>query len=139
MAVFECIPRHSLVSISLYKRYFLFLIVHGFLTVTVSSGITSAIVPVSKMCSSTWISFTKTCILDSARASSSSSITLQQSTQRLHLLPDIYCGQRASWQCGGASTNWPISSSFSEEVLVWADSKAGFRNHIRYAKSMCYR
>ncbi|KAF8606373.1 DUF221-domain-containing protein [Ceratobasidium sp. AG-I] len=46
MAVFECIPRHSLVSISLYKRYFLFLIVHGFLTVTVSSGITSAIVPI---------------------------------------------------------------------------------------------
>ncbi|KAG9089597.1 hypothetical protein FRC06_001468 [Ceratobasidium sp. 370] len=46
MAVFECIPRHSLVSISLYKRYFLFLLVHGFLTVTVSSGLTSAIVPI---------------------------------------------------------------------------------------------
>ncbi|QRV93773.1 tranport-associated late exocytosis protein [Ceratobasidium sp. AG-Ba] len=46
MAVFECIPRHSLVSISLYKRYFLFLVVHGFLTVTVSSGLTSAIVPI---------------------------------------------------------------------------------------------
>ncbi|KAG8744488.1 hypothetical protein FRC10_010053 [Ceratobasidium sp. 414] len=46
MAVFECIPRHSLVSISLYKRYFLFLLVHGFLTVTISSGLTSAIVPI---------------------------------------------------------------------------------------------
>ncbi|CAE6446736.1 unnamed protein product [Rhizoctonia solani] len=46
MAVFECIPRHSLVSISLYKRYYLFLVVHGFLTVTFASGIVSAIVPI---------------------------------------------------------------------------------------------
>lgn len=46
MAVFECIPRHSLVSISLYKRYFLFLLVHGFLTITLTSGITATIVPI---------------------------------------------------------------------------------------------
>ncbi|KAG8729091.1 hypothetical protein FRC11_009507 [Ceratobasidium sp. 423] len=46
MAVFECIPRHSLVSISLYKRYYLFLVVHGFLTITFASGIVSAIVPI---------------------------------------------------------------------------------------------
>ncbi|KAH7339317.1 DUF221-domain-containing protein [Rhizoctonia solani] len=39
MAVFECIPRHSLVSISLYKRYYLFLVVHGFLTVTLPLGL----------------------------------------------------------------------------------------------------
>ncbi|KAF8756837.1 Cytosolic domain of 10TM putative phosphate transporter [Rhizoctonia solani] len=46
MAVFECIPRHSLVSISLYKRYYLFLVVHGFLTITLASGIISTIVPI---------------------------------------------------------------------------------------------
>ncbi|KAB5591080.1 hypothetical protein CTheo_5492 [Ceratobasidium theobromae] len=46
MAIFECIPRHSLVSISLYKRYFLFLLIHGFLTITFTSGITATIVPV---------------------------------------------------------------------------------------------
>ncbi|CAE6462438.1 unnamed protein product [Rhizoctonia solani] len=46
MAVFECIPRHSLVSISLYKRYYLFLVVHGFLTITLASGIMSTIVPI---------------------------------------------------------------------------------------------
>ncbi|KAG6898143.1 hypothetical protein C0992_004859 [Termitomyces sp. T32_za158] len=42
-AWYECIPRYSLISVSVYKRFFLFLLVHGFLIVTLSSGITKAI------------------------------------------------------------------------------------------------
>lgn len=43
LAWFEGIPRYSLISVSLYKRYFLFLLVNGFLIVTLTSGITAAI------------------------------------------------------------------------------------------------
>ena len=43
LAWYECIPRYSLISLSVYKRYFLFLIIHGFLIVTLSSGLTAAI------------------------------------------------------------------------------------------------
>ncbi|KAJ7079066.1 DUF221 family protein [Mycena belliarum] len=43
LAWYECIPRYSLISISVYRRFFLFLLVHGFLIVTLSSGITSVI------------------------------------------------------------------------------------------------
>ncbi|KAJ7085862.1 DUF221 family protein [Mycena crocata] len=39
LAWYECIPRYSLISISVYRRFFLFLLVHGFLIVTLSSGI----------------------------------------------------------------------------------------------------
>ncbi|GJE96634.1 hypothetical protein PsYK624_128340 [Phanerochaete sordida] len=41
LAWYENIPRWSLLSISVYKRYFLFLVIHGFLIVTLSSGLTS--------------------------------------------------------------------------------------------------
>ncbi|KAG8890163.1 hypothetical protein FRB99_003920, partial [Tulasnella sp. 403] len=43
LAWYENITRYSLISISLYKRYFIFLIIHGFLVVTLSSGLTAAI------------------------------------------------------------------------------------------------
>ncbi|KAG7442520.1 DUF221-domain-containing protein [Guyanagaster necrorhizus] len=43
LAWYECIPRYSLISVSVYRRFFLFLLIHGFLIVTLSSGITSAI------------------------------------------------------------------------------------------------
>ncbi|KAI0076270.1 DUF221-domain-containing protein [Panus rudis PR-1116 ss-1] len=41
LAWYENIPRWSLLSISVYKRYYLFLVIHGFLVVTLSSGFTS--------------------------------------------------------------------------------------------------
>ncbi|KAF9261249.1 DUF221 family protein [Marasmius fiardii PR-910] len=40
LAWYENIPRWSLISISVYHRFFLFLLIHGFLIVTISSGIT---------------------------------------------------------------------------------------------------
>ncbi|KAJ6594223.1 DUF221 family protein [Mycena capillaripes] len=40
LAWYECIPRYSLISVSVYRRFFLFLIIHGFLVVTLSSNIT---------------------------------------------------------------------------------------------------
>ncbi|PFH52049.1 hypothetical protein AMATHDRAFT_57827 [Amanita thiersii Skay4041] len=43
LAWYECIPRYSLISISVYRRFFIFLLIHGFLIVTLSSGITRAI------------------------------------------------------------------------------------------------
>ncbi|KAJ8076810.1 phosphate metabolism protein 7 [Marasmius tenuissimus] len=43
LAWYECIPRYSLISISVYHRFFLFLLLHGFLIVTISSGLTKAI------------------------------------------------------------------------------------------------
>ncbi|KXN90147.1 hypothetical protein AN958_04637 [Leucoagaricus sp. SymC.cos] len=43
LAWYECIPRYSLISVSVYKRFYFFLLVHGFLIVTLSSGITHAI------------------------------------------------------------------------------------------------
>ncbi|KAJ7629889.1 hypothetical protein B0H17DRAFT_1109402 [Mycena rosella] len=43
LAWYECIPRYSLISISVYRRFFLFLLVHGFLIVTLSSGFTSVL------------------------------------------------------------------------------------------------
>ncbi|KAK0463530.1 DUF221 family protein [Desarmillaria tabescens] len=43
LAWYECIPRYSLISVSVYRRFFLFLLIHGFLIVTLSSGITRAI------------------------------------------------------------------------------------------------
>ncbi|KAI0340297.1 DUF221-domain-containing protein [Trametopsis cervina] len=41
LAWYENIPRWSLLSISVYKRYFFFLVIHGFLIVTLSSSITT--------------------------------------------------------------------------------------------------
>ncbi|KIJ24983.1 hypothetical protein M422DRAFT_194019 [Sphaerobolus stellatus SS14] len=41
LAWYENLPLYSLLSISVYKRYFLFLVIHGFLTVTLSSGLTA--------------------------------------------------------------------------------------------------
>jgi len=43
LAWYENIPRHSLISLSVYTRYFIFLIINGFLVVTFSSGLTAAI------------------------------------------------------------------------------------------------
>ncbi|RDB24859.1 Uncharacterized protein RSN1 [Hypsizygus marmoreus] len=43
LAWYECIPRYSLISVSVYRRFYLFLLIHGFLIVTLSSGITKAI------------------------------------------------------------------------------------------------
>ncbi|KAJ3865912.1 DUF221 family protein [Lentinula novae-zelandiae] len=40
LAWYEGLPRHSLISVSLYRRFFLFLLIHGFLIVTLSSGLT---------------------------------------------------------------------------------------------------
>ncbi|GAA99523.1 uncharacterized protein L969DRAFT_93981 [Mixia osmundae IAM 14324] len=42
-AIFEGIPLHSLVEVSLMKRYFMFLVIHGFLVVTVASGLINAL------------------------------------------------------------------------------------------------
>ncbi|KAI0790073.1 hypothetical protein C8Q75DRAFT_139060 [Abortiporus biennis] len=39
LAWYENIPRWSLLSMSVYKRYYLFLVIHGFLVITLSSGI----------------------------------------------------------------------------------------------------
>ncbi|KAJ7680638.1 DUF221 family protein [Mycena polygramma] len=41
LAWYECIPRYSLISVSVYRRFFLFLLIHGFLIVTISSSITT--------------------------------------------------------------------------------------------------
>lgn len=43
LAWYECIPRYSLISVSVYRRYFFFLLVHGFLIATLSSAITDTI------------------------------------------------------------------------------------------------
>ncbi|KAL1744955.1 hypothetical protein HDZ31DRAFT_37437 [Schizophyllum fasciatum] len=43
LAWYSCLPRYSLISTNVYKRYFAFLVIHGFLIVTLSSGITNAI------------------------------------------------------------------------------------------------
>ncbi|KAF7782412.1 hypothetical protein Agabi119p4_1788 [Agaricus bisporus var. burnettii] len=43
LAWYECIPRYSLIAVSVYKRFYFFLLIHGFLIVTLSSGITRAI------------------------------------------------------------------------------------------------
>ncbi|PPR03078.1 hypothetical protein CVT24_012391 [Panaeolus cyanescens] len=43
LAWYECIPRYSLMSVSVYRRFYLFLLIHGFLIVTISSGLTSAV------------------------------------------------------------------------------------------------
>ncbi|TEB37492.1 DUF221-domain-containing protein [Coprinellus micaceus] len=43
LAWYECIPRYSLMSVSVYRRFYFFLLVHGFLIVTISSGLTNAI------------------------------------------------------------------------------------------------
>ncbi|KAG0148858.1 hypothetical protein CROQUDRAFT_669563 [Cronartium quercuum f. sp. fusiforme G11] len=43
LAIFQGIPLHSRVELSLMSRYFLFLVIHGFLIVTLSSGLTEAI------------------------------------------------------------------------------------------------
>lgn len=47
LAWYENIPRWSLISLSVYKRYYVFLVVHGFLVVTLSSGLTASIPKVS--------------------------------------------------------------------------------------------
>lgn len=47
LAWYENIPRWSLISLSVYKRYYIFLIFHGFLVVTLSSGLTASIPKVS--------------------------------------------------------------------------------------------
>ncbi|KAG8889514.1 hypothetical protein FRB98_003988 [Tulasnella sp. 332] len=44
LAWYENIPLYSLISLSVYKRYFIFLIVHGFLIVTISSSL-SIVIP----------------------------------------------------------------------------------------------
>ncbi|KAI8458717.1 hypothetical protein BY996DRAFT_6832998 [Phakopsora pachyrhizi] len=43
LAIFQAIPLRSLVELSLMSRYFLFLVIHGFLVVTLSSGLVAAI------------------------------------------------------------------------------------------------
>ncbi|ESK88187.1 duf221 family protein [Moniliophthora roreri MCA 2997] len=43
LAWYENIPRYSLISTSVYHRFYLFLLLHGFLIVTLTSGITKAI------------------------------------------------------------------------------------------------
>ncbi|KZT24094.1 DUF221-domain-containing protein [Neolentinus lepideus HHB14362 ss-1] len=43
LAWFECIPRSSFLEISVYKQYYAFLVVHGFLIVTLNSAIASTI------------------------------------------------------------------------------------------------
>ncbi|KAF5364658.1 hypothetical protein D9758_005530 [Tetrapyrgos nigripes] len=43
LAWYGNIPRHSLISISVYRRFFIFLLIHGFLIVTITSGLTEAI------------------------------------------------------------------------------------------------
>ncbi|KJA27716.1 hypothetical protein HYPSUDRAFT_62761 [Hypholoma sublateritium FD-334 SS-4] len=41
LAWYECIPRWSMISVSVYRRYYFFLLIHGFLIVTLTSGITN--------------------------------------------------------------------------------------------------
>ncbi|KAF8529554.1 DUF221 family protein [Hysterangium stoloniferum] len=41
LAWYENLPLYSLLSISVYKRYYIFLVIHGFLVVTLSSGLTA--------------------------------------------------------------------------------------------------
>ncbi|KAJ3732412.1 DUF221 family protein [Lentinula guzmanii] len=43
LAWYEGLPRHTLISVSLYRRFYLFLLIHGFLIVTLSSGITKVL------------------------------------------------------------------------------------------------
>ncbi|KAK7031452.1 hypothetical protein R3P38DRAFT_2923651 [Favolaschia claudopus] len=43
LAWYECIPRYSLISISVYRRFFLFLLIHGFLIVTLSTSFTALV------------------------------------------------------------------------------------------------
>ncbi|KAG2015869.1 DUF221 family protein [Coprinopsis cinerea AmutBmut pab1-1] len=43
LAWYECIARYSLISVSVYKRFYFFLLIHGFLVVTLTSGLTNAI------------------------------------------------------------------------------------------------
>ncbi|KAL1686821.1 hypothetical protein GGG16DRAFT_63488 [Schizophyllum commune] len=43
LAWYSCLPRYSLISTNVYKRYFAFLVIHGFLIVTLSAGIVNAI------------------------------------------------------------------------------------------------
>ncbi|KAJ3569623.1 hypothetical protein NP233_g4933 [Leucocoprinus birnbaumii] len=43
LAWYEGIPRYSLISVSVYRRFYFFLLIHGFLIVTLTSGITRAI------------------------------------------------------------------------------------------------
>ncbi|KAF5389147.1 hypothetical protein D9757_004969 [Collybiopsis confluens] len=43
LAWYEGLPRNSLISVSLYRRFFLFLLIHGFLVVTLSSGLIQVI------------------------------------------------------------------------------------------------
>ncbi|KAG8771297.1 hypothetical protein FRC15_003526 [Serendipita sp. 397] len=43
LAWFENIPRYSLISLSVYHRYFLFLVVHGFLIITFFSALSQVI------------------------------------------------------------------------------------------------
>lgn len=42
LAWFENITRYSNLSLSVYKRYYLFLIIHGFLIITLTAGITAS-------------------------------------------------------------------------------------------------
>ncbi|KAF9467356.1 DUF221 family protein [Collybia nuda] len=41
LAWYECIPRYSLISVSVYRRFFLFLLIHGFLIVTLIQELAS--------------------------------------------------------------------------------------------------
>ncbi|EAU91569.2 DUF221 family protein [Coprinopsis cinerea okayama7 len=41
LAWYECIARYSLISVSVYKRFYFFLLIHGFLVVTLTSGLTN--------------------------------------------------------------------------------------------------
>ncbi|KZV98973.1 hypothetical protein EXIGLDRAFT_831757 [Exidia glandulosa HHB12029] len=43
LAWFECVPRVTLISQRVYTRYFIFLVVHGFITGTLASGLIAAI------------------------------------------------------------------------------------------------
>ncbi|KAF9058941.1 hypothetical protein BDP27DRAFT_529917 [Rhodocollybia butyracea] len=43
LAWYEGLPRYSLISVSIYRRFFLFLLIHGFLIVTLSSGLTKVL------------------------------------------------------------------------------------------------
>ncbi|CAK5265567.1 unnamed protein product [Mycena citricolor] len=43
LAWYECIPRYSLMSVSVYHRYYLFLLFHGFLIITISSNLSNII------------------------------------------------------------------------------------------------
>lgn len=43
LAWFECVPRLTLISQRVYTRYFIFLVIHGFFTGTLASGLIAAI------------------------------------------------------------------------------------------------